>query len=84
MRTMSITFRVSDGMRWIAVSVTIVFTLVFVGVNVSVVVAATIVTALSSVARAVNCTSCGLTWLSATMMSRRRTGSKPTRRNVRS
>ena len=81
---MSMMLRVSDGSRESVVSVTIVFTLVLVGVNVSVVVAAMIVTPLSSVARALSWTSCGSTWLSATTRSRRRMGSKPTRRNVTS
>jgi len=49
-----------------------------------VVVAAMIVTPLSSVAAAVSCTSCGNTWLSATIKSRRRIGSNPIRRKVTS
>jgi hypothetical protein len=83
-RTMSMMLRLSDGNRCSVVSVTIVFTLVFVGVNVSVVVAAMMVTPLSSVAAAVSRTSCVFTWLSETMMSRRRMGSNPIRRNVMS
>ena len=81
---MSMMLRFSDGRRCSVVSVTIVFTLVFVGVKVSVVVAAMIVMPLSSVAAAVSCTSSGRTWLSATIWSRRRIGSNPMRRKVTS